>query len=65
MEHARIDAEIFDTLEDIHATLEVIVERLGLEQQVQTAIGARRLKAERSRLEIARSLGQDVEEGGG
>jgi hypothetical protein len=65
MEHARIDAEIFDTLEDVQATLEVIVERLGLEQEVKAAIGARRLKAERSRLEIARSLGQGVEEDGG
>ena len=46
-----------ETLEDVQATLEVLVEHLGLEDEVKSAIGASRLKAEQSRLEIDLSLG--------
>jgi hypothetical protein len=37
--------------------LEVLVRHLRVEKEVENAIAARRLKAERSRLEIDRSLG--------
>ena len=53
----RTQIEIIETLEDVQATLEVLVEHLGLEDEVKSAIGASRLKAERARLEIERSLG--------
>lgn len=57
MKNPRTQTEIIETLEDVQATLEVVVGHLGLEDQVKNAIGARRLKAEQSRLEIERSLG--------
>ncbi len=58
MSDARRLTEITETLEDIQAALDTIVEHLGLGQHVRVAVGARRAKAERSRLEIERSLGQ-------
>jgi hypothetical protein len=48
----------------MHATLEVLVSHLGLEGPVKSAIGARRLKAEQSRLEIERSLGYGADSDG-
>jgi hypothetical protein len=61
LKNPRTQLEIIETLEDVQATLEVLVERLGLEDEVASAIGASRLKAEQSRLEIERSLGHGVD----
>ena len=64
MENARTQIEIIETLEDMQATLEVLVAHLGLEDPVKSAIGASRLKAEQSRLEIERSLGYGIDADG-
>ena len=64
MENARTQTEIIETLEDMQATLEVLVAHLGLADPVKSAIGARRLKAEQSRLEIERSLGYGIDADG-
>ena len=61
MRNPSTETEIAQTLEDVQVTLEVLVAHLGLEEQVQRAVGASRLKAERSRLEIERSLGHSVD----
>ena len=61
MESSRIEGEIVETLHDVRVTLEVLVRHLRLEKDVESAIAARRLKAERSRLEIERSLGQGAQ----
>jgi hypothetical protein len=61
LKNARTQMEIIETLEDVQATLEVLVEHLGLEGSVKNAIGARRLKSEQSRLEIERSLGYGLD----
>ena len=57
MKNPRTQTEIIETLEDVQATLEVLAKHLGLEDEVKSAIGASRLKAEQARLEIDRSLG--------
>jgi hypothetical protein len=49
--------QIAETLEDVQATLEVLVAHLGLEQRVQSAIGVRRMSAARARAEAERALG--------
>ena len=64
LKNPRTEAEITETLEDVQATLEVLVAHLGLEGPVKSAIGARRLKAEQSRLEIERSLGRGADSDG-
>lgn len=64
MKNARTQTEIIETLEDVQATLEVLVAHLGLEDPVKSAIGDRRLKAEQSRLEIERSLGYGIDADG-
>ena len=61
MRNPSTESEIAQTLEDVQVTLEVLVAHLGLEQHVQRAVGDGRLKAERSRLEIERSLGHGVD----
>ena len=57
MKNPRTQTEIVQALEDVQATLEVLVEHLGLHGPVQSAIGARRVETERSRLAFERSLG--------
>lgn len=57
MTHPRTEAEIADAVEDQQVTLDLLVAHLGLESDVSAAITARRQKAERSRAEIERSLG--------
>jgi hypothetical protein len=57
MRNARTVTEIAEALEDVQVTLDVLVGHLGLQEQVQSEIRARRAKAERSRIEIERSLG--------
>jgi hypothetical protein len=47
-----------DALEDVQATLDVLVAHLGLASEVQLAVAGRRAKAEASRDEIERSLGR-------
>jgi hypothetical protein len=64
LKNPRTEIEIIETLQDIQATLEVLVKHLGLEGPVKSAIGAGRLKAEQSRLEIQRSLGYGVDADG-
>jgi hypothetical protein len=44
----------------VQTTLGVLVKHLGIEDQVLAAVETRRAKAERSRVEIERSLGHDV-----
>jgi hypothetical protein len=58
LRNPRTDAEIAETLEDVQTALEVLIEHAGLESHVRLALEARKAKAERSRLEIERSLGQ-------
>jgi hypothetical protein len=67
VKNARTLGEIADALQDVDVTLELIVEHLGIADQVQSAVDARHVKAERSRLEIERSLGHhvDAEDGDG
>jgi hypothetical protein len=57
MRSARTVTEIAEALEDVQVTLDVLVADLGLQDQVQSEIRAQRAKAERSRIEIERSLG--------
>jgi hypothetical protein len=57
MRNARTVTEIAEALEDVQVTLDVLVGHLGLQEQVQSEIRAQRAKAERSRIEIERSLG--------
>jgi len=57
MRNARTVTEIAEALEDVQVTLGVLVAHLGLADQVQSEIRAQRAKAERSRIEIERSLG--------
>jgi hypothetical protein len=64
MQRSRIEGEIVETLHDVRVTLEVLVRHLRVEKEVEGAIAARRLKAERSRLEIERSLGQGADADG-
>lgn len=61
MQSSRFESEIVETLHDVRVTLEVLVRHLQVEEEVENAIAARRLKAERSRLEIERSLGQSAQ----
>ena len=61
MQSSRFEGEIVETLHDVRVTLEVLARHLRVEKEVEDAIAARRLKAERSRLEIERSLGQDAQ----
>lgn len=58
MRNARTVTEIAEALEDVQVTLDVLVAHLGLQDQVRSEVRARRAKAERSRIEIERSLGQ-------
>lgn len=58
MKNIRTAAEIGDTLEEMQVTLDVLAAHLGVSDQVQAALLAKRTKAERSRVEIERSLGQ-------
>jgi hypothetical protein len=64
MQRNRIEGEIVETLHDVRVTLEVLVRHLRVEKEVESAIADRRLKAERSRLEIERSLGQGADADG-
>jgi len=57
MRNARTVTEIAEALEDVQVTLDVLVAHLGLQERVQSEIRAQRAKAERSRIEIERSLG--------
>ena len=57
MKNARTDTEIANALEDVQTAIEVIVAHLGVEDQLRAAVRTKRAKAERSRLEIERSLG--------
>ena len=57
MRDARTDREVMDALEDVQATLDVLVAHLGLASEVQLAVAGKRAKAEASRAEIERSLG--------
>jgi len=57
MRNARTVTEIAEALEDVQVTLDVLVAHLGLQDQVRGEVRARRAKAERSRIEIERSLG--------
>jgi hypothetical protein len=57
LKNARTETEVAETLEDVQVTLEVLVAHLGLAEHVQSAIGARRVRAERSRLQAERSRG--------
>jgi hypothetical protein len=61
LKSARTETEIADALEDVQATLGVIVAHLGLEKQVKHAVAAKRAKVELSRQEIERSLGHRVD----
>jgi hypothetical protein len=61
MQSNRFEGEIVETLHDVRVTLEVLVRHLQVEKEVEDAIAARRLKAERSRLEIERSLGRGAQ----
>jgi hypothetical protein len=58
MRNARTVTEIAEALEDVQVTLDVLVAHLGLRDQVQSEIRSQRAKAERSRIEIERSLGR-------
>jgi hypothetical protein len=58
LKNIRTAAEIGDTLEEMQVTLDVLAAHLGVSDQVQAALLAKRTKAERSRVEIERSLGQ-------
>ncbi|MEA2152674.1 MAG: hypothetical protein QOI18_907, partial [Solirubrobacteraceae bacterium] len=42
MKNPRTQLEIIETLEDVQATLEVLVQHLGLEGPVKSAIGTSR-----------------------
>lgn len=64
MKSPRREAQIAETLEDVQVTLEVLVAHLGLGEQVQSAIGARRVRAARSRVKIERALGSAGEPDG-
>ncbi len=64
MKNPRTLNEIADTVEDVQATLEVVVEHLGLQGPVTNAIAARRLKAEQARLEIERLRGLSADHDG-
>jgi hypothetical protein len=64
LKNPRTLTEIADTVEDVQATLEVLVEHLGLQGPVTNAIAARRLKAEQARLEIERLRGFSTEQDG-
>jgi len=64
MQSRRFEHEIVETLHDVRVTLEVLVRHLRVEKEVENAIAASRLKAERSRLEIERSLGQGAQADG-
>jgi hypothetical protein len=57
MRNARTVTEIAQALEDVQATLDVLVAHLGLQDRVQGEIQLQHAKAERSRIEIERSLG--------
>lgn len=61
MKSARTETEIADALEDVQATLDVLVAHLGVEPQVEQAIAAKRAKVQRSREEIERSLGHGLD----
>jgi hypothetical protein len=61
MASVRRESEIVQALDDVRVTLEVLVEHLGLGEQVESAIAERRLRAEQSRMEIERSLGHGTE----
>jgi hypothetical protein len=61
LKSARTDTEIAETLQDVQVTLDVVVEHLGLRDRVRAAIEETRAKAERSRVEIERSLGYDID----
>ena len=65
MEDPRTDRELFEALDDVRATLDLLVAHLSLEDDVHTALSARRAKAERSRVEIERSLGRVEFDGDG
>jgi hypothetical protein len=57
MRNARTVTEIAQALEDVQVTLDVLVAHLGLQDRVQSEIQLQHAKAERSRIEIERSLG--------
>ena len=57
MRNARTVTEIAQALEDVQVTLDVLVAHLGLQDEVDSAIQLQHAKAERSRIEIERSLG--------
>jgi hypothetical protein len=51
--------EVAQALEEVQATLRVLVEQLGLGDEVRAALAKR--KADRAEFEIERSLGQAVD----
>jgi hypothetical protein len=57
MKNARTVTEIAEAMKDVQVTLDALVAHLGLQGQVQSEIRTQRAKAERSRIEIERSLG--------
>jgi hypothetical protein len=61
LKNTRTAAEIGETLEEMQVTLDVLAAHLGVSDQVQAALSTRRAKAERSRVEIERSLGQSID----
>lgn len=63
LKNLRTQTEIVQTLEDVQATLEVLVEHMGLQGQVQSAIGARRVETERARLALERFRGESDAQG--
>jgi hypothetical protein len=60
---ARRLTEISETIEDMQTALDMIADHLGLTSHVRVAVNMRRQKAEASRQEIERSLGQSDPEG--
>jgi hypothetical protein len=62
VKNARTESEIVEALEDVEVTLEIVVAHLGVQDQVNAAVEANRAKAERSRIEIERSLGHSIDD---
>ena len=57
LNNARTDREIAEALEDVQVVLGVLIDQLGLRDRVLTAVAEKRADADRSRVEIERSLG--------
>jgi hypothetical protein len=57
LKNARTDREIAEALEDVQVALGVLIDQLGLRDRVLAAVAERRANAERSRVDVERSLG--------